>query len=295
MRPLPFLHVRRPRSEPRGRARRPGGGAPAGARPGARHVHPHVGRPDRRRRHRHRHLAGSGTASSGCSARPTPPRSRGRSTCPATPPRRTPRARAEATKNGFTDGSGGVIVTPRQGPPQRPPHHRHHHRADRLVLRPGPGHHPVHDGCHSRAEYVLPVPMGSPENYYGVGYYVATSSVTNDVVTPGSDQTDRNSGATWLYVPNGARRQLDQPRGRTQLQDAVNAIVGQQRDDHGPGVGRHGHPQPAHPGRQPDARAQRGIEVRVPRTPQRRRRDRLPARAPSCRGTAARPGPRPST
>ena len=41
---------------------------------------------------------------------------------------------------------------------------------------------------HSKAEYVLPVPMGSPEDYYGVGDFLAT--VTNTNVANSSGNTD---------------------------------------------------------------------------------------------------------
>jgi hypothetical protein len=111
-------------------------------------------------------------------------------------------ARAEAAKNGFTDGSGGVSVTPVKDP-------LNNRRI--IVTINGPigsffaraiGITQFTTGAESRAEYVLPVPMGSPENYYGVGYYVATSSQTNDVVTPGTVQTaSSNASATWLYTP----------------------------------------------------------------------------------------------
>ena len=111
-------------------------------------------------------------------------------------------ARAEARKNGFTDGSGGVTVTPVRDPLN----------SRRIIVTiNGPigsffaralGITQFTTGAQSRAEYVLPVPMGSPENYYGVGYYVATSSETNTVVTNGSSQTATpNTGATWLYTP----------------------------------------------------------------------------------------------
>jgi hypothetical protein len=44
--------------------------------------------------------------------------------------------------------------------------------------------------------------MGSPENYYGVGYYVATSSETNDVVTQGPTRVETSQGSqTWQYTP----------------------------------------------------------------------------------------------
>jgi hypothetical protein len=111
-------------------------------------------------------------------------------------------ARAEATKNGFTDGLGGVVVTPIKDSIN----------SRRLIVTvSGPvgsffaralGITTFTTGAEARAEYVLPVPMGSPENYYGVGYYVATSSETHDETTQGSQQTGTsNSGLTWTYTP----------------------------------------------------------------------------------------------
>jgi hypothetical protein len=113
-------------------------------------------------------------------------------------------ARAEATKNGFTDGSGGVVVTPVKDP-------LNNRRI--IVTITGPigsffaralGITQFTTGAQSRAEYVLPVPMGSPENYYGVGYYVASSSETHNETTQGSNQTATSSETrTWLYDPDG--------------------------------------------------------------------------------------------
>lgn len=77
-------------------------------------------------------------------------------------------AKAEATKNGFTDGVGGLTVTATPDPlnPRR-----------MKVRLAGPvgtfflrvaGISSIPASRSARAEYVLPVPMGSPENYYGV-------------------------------------------------------------------------------------------------------------------------------
>jgi hypothetical protein len=77
-------------------------------------------------------------------------------------------ARAEAQKNGYTNGAGGVIVDV------------HKDAANNRRLRvkiSGPvntffarvlGFNNIQETRDSQAEYVLPVPMGSPENYYGV-------------------------------------------------------------------------------------------------------------------------------
>lgn len=137
-------------------------------------------------------------------------------------------ARAEATKNGFTDGSGGVTVTPVKDP----------FNSRRLIVNvDGPigsffaralGITQFTTGAVSRAEYVLPVPMGSPENYYGVGYYVATSSETHDETTQGAIQTTTsNSGIAWLYDPNGGSGNWTSPAAvRTQDSSYAQSTTG---------------------------------------------------------------------
>jgi hypothetical protein len=77
-------------------------------------------------------------------------------------------ARDEAKKNGYTNGLKGVLVTPvKDGTNPR-----------RLIVTISGdvntffarvlGLNSFHTSRQSKAEYVLPVPMGSPENYYGV-------------------------------------------------------------------------------------------------------------------------------
>jgi hypothetical protein len=77
-------------------------------------------------------------------------------------------ARAESRKNGFEDGVDGVSVTPIQDPTNN--------RRLRVTITADIGTffarvigvNSFHTSRSSKAEYVLPVPMGSPENYYGV-------------------------------------------------------------------------------------------------------------------------------
>ncbi|MBX3029599.1 MAG: hypothetical protein KF809_05535 [Chloroflexi bacterium] len=116
-------------------------------------------------------------------------------------------ARAEATKNGFTSGVDGVSVTPMQDPLNR----------RRLIVTiNGPvgaffaralGFTEFGSQAVSRAEYVLPVPMGSPENYYGIGYYVGSSSSTRNQV----DQTNANSNwrSATTFTPNQTNNNND--------------------------------------------------------------------------------------
>jgi Putative Flp pilus-assembly TadE/G-like len=101
-------------------------------------------------------------------------------------------ARAEAVKNGYTDGVGGVSVTPYQDATNN--------RRLRVTVS-GPvntffarvlGINSFSASRSSKAEYVLPVPMGSPENYYGVfgtlrhpggGITTVTTNTFNNVTT----------------------------------------------------------------------------------------------------------------
>jgi len=99
-------------------------------------------------------------------------------------------ARAEAAKNGFTNGTGGVVVTPWQDPTNS--------RRLRVTIS-GPigtffarviGVNSFPGFAQSKADYVLPVPMGSPENYYGVfgklrhpGGGITTTNTFNNVTT----------------------------------------------------------------------------------------------------------------
>jgi Flp pilus assembly protein TadG len=106
-------------------------------------------------------------------------------------------ARAEARKNGYEHGVGGVTVTPVQDPSN-----------DRrlFVTINGPvgtyfaravGITSWNAQRTAKADYVLPVPMGSPQHYYGVGFYQGRVPTTN--LIPGN--TDWNTTA--LSVTGG--------------------------------------------------------------------------------------------
>jgi hypothetical protein len=100
-------------------------------------------------------------------------------------------AQAEAVKNGYTTGTNGMTVTPIQDPTNN--------RRLRVTISG-----PINTffarviGINSwpatqvaRADFVLPVPMGSPQNYYGVGALYGTSI---NVTTNHNYDTTRNSG-----------------------------------------------------------------------------------------------------
>ncbi len=105
----------------------------------------------------------------------------------------------EATKNGYTDGTGNVSVDPLQDPASK-------RRLMVKVTAPvktfflgliGMGTLTV--SRNAQAEFVLPVPMGSPENYYGVFGDVrnATFTTTGTTNYPGTSTADFNSPSAW--------------------------------------------------------------------------------------------------
>lgn len=104
------------------------------------------------------------------------------------------RATNEAEKNGYKSG-GGVSVTPIQdslavtgGNPNQ---------LDVTITAPVPtffmrvfGINSINATRTAKGEYVLPVPMGSPQNYYGVGQFLGTPITTRSSTTP-------VSGGSW--------------------------------------------------------------------------------------------------
>jgi hypothetical protein len=97
----------------------------------------------------------------------------------------------EASKNGYPNG-GGIIVTPVKDPDND-------RRLDVTIHAPiGTffmrviGIDTIGVTRTSKAEFTLPVPMGSPQNYYGVGFYEGRVSTT----TPVPGNTDWQPPAT---------------------------------------------------------------------------------------------------
>jgi Flp pilus assembly protein TadG len=99
-------------------------------------------------------------------------------------------ARAEARKNGYIDGTNAV-VTPSQNATNP--------RQLDVTIAADVGTYfmrvigisSIRASRTSKAEYVLPVPMGSPQNYYGIGFYQG--------VVPGTTTTV-NGDTGWLPV-----------------------------------------------------------------------------------------------
>ena len=111
-------------------------------------------------------------------------------------------ARAETAKNGYVHGTAGVVVTPKRDPsdPRKlvvdiaGPVGTHFAKV--FCWDGGPCMQSVAVGVTGAASYVLPVPMGSPQNYYGVGLLidekVTTSTARRD------DDTNWNPTRGWL-------------------------------------------------------------------------------------------------
>ncbi len=123
-------------------------------------------------------------------------------------------ARAEATKNGYTSGVEGVTVTPEQD--------SGNWRRLRVTIT-GPV-----DAYFARvfcaisdcteqatatvtglAEFVLPVPMGSPQNYFGVGYLVEATSSTSSSSSSSLRSASSAFSGSWtssgnVYTNNNA-------------------------------------------------------------------------------------------
>jgi hypothetical protein len=152
-------------------------------------------------------------------------------------------AYAEATKNGFTDGVGGVTVVPRQDA-------INNRMLEVTIQGPVPtyfarllGTSSVQGSRIARAEFVLPVPMGSPQDYFGVATLCrnsdtpsscpAVSSATGSgtlvsqgfwaaIETKGTNRSNGDAYSTYYnpsptlnpgYDPNGYSYIVDLPAG----------------------------------------------------------------------------------
>jgi len=120
-------------------------------------------------------------------------------------------ALAEAKKNGYVDGASGVTVTPQQDASNR-------RRLKVTISGPVQAYFAqvfcalfttctksISETVNATAEFTLPVPMGSPQNYYGVGTYVYdqlnSSTSTNNANTGWKDPTANPTGA-WTNTGN---------------------------------------------------------------------------------------------
>lgn len=113
-------------------------------------------------------------------------------------------AKAEAAKNGYTDGASGALVAAQQDP-------TNNRTIVVTVSAPVPtffarlvGVSTFQGSRRARAEFILPVPMGSPLNYYGIYKLCDTSGMCNGVNGP--DGSPLNSQGFWgAVITKGGR------------------------------------------------------------------------------------------
>ena len=125
-------------------------------------------------------------------------------------------ARAEAMKNGYSDGVNGITVTPVQDAGNN---RRLNVRIEGAVntffaraigISSWPA---VRTGS---AEFVLPVPMGSPENYFGVGYLIkptTTTTTSNRSDDSGTRTADDTASPVWSYSRRSLTRAVEDTDG----------------------------------------------------------------------------------
>ncbi len=148
------------------------------------------------------------------------------------------RARNEATKNGYTAGSG-VIVTPvqdSQDPQAHPSGGGNPRRLNVYISAPVPtffmrvfGINSITASRSAKAEYVLPVPMGSPQNYYGVGLFIGAGKNTGlkagtPFLTGWSNAANADGNNNNSYASSGTTNGASQKWGTFGLQGTFAAI-----------------------------------------------------------------------
>jgi Putative Flp pilus-assembly TadE/G-like len=116
---------------------------------------------------------------------------------------------AEASRNGYVNGAGGVTVNPVQDTTNP-------RRLGVTIAGPVGTFFARAVGINdwpakrvAKADYVLPVPMGSPINYYGVGFFEGRVATTTSNTTSSSGNTGlvtataAPSGGQWSYNSGG--------------------------------------------------------------------------------------------
>ncbi len=113
-------------------------------------------------------------------------------------------ANAEATKNGFTNGTAGTNITTLKDP-------SNDRRLNVTISTPVStffmrvfGITSIPAVRSAKAEFVLPVAMGSPENYYGVGFYEGLTGGAGQTYGPNLPTSNLTSGsfAQWANKSN---------------------------------------------------------------------------------------------
>jgi hypothetical protein len=153
-------------------------------------------------------------------------------------------ALAETAKNGFTNGQDGVRITPRRDPGDP--------RKLLVDVDSNVGTFFARVFCWNEdvclanlpvsvtgsATYVLPVPMGSPQNYYGVGHFVGANTVfvpdREDDETGWNPETMVVSGGRWSNPGNAASDNgqftTETTNGEAQVWGSFN-LIGEIEDD----------------------------------------------------------------
>jgi hypothetical protein len=133
-------------------------------------------------------------------------------------------ARDEATKNGYTASPGGVTVTPLQDATNK-------RRLNVTISAPVDTYFMRIFGIQSitamrtsKAEYVLPVPMGSPQDYYGVGFLRDAVSTTRTTIGPQQDTGWQAPGNTITGSWQSPWNADDQNDNRYATSTTTNAV-----------------------------------------------------------------------
>ena len=155
---------------------------------------------------------------------------------PGNPSQAATVARAEAAKNGYTNGTGGVVITPTVDP-------SNNRRLKVSIDAPvstffaravGVNSWPAHRDA--KADYVLPVPMGSPDNYYGVGYFVKPETTTTTDTTHATSDSGWDvatgsapAGGQWSQSASGGGRTITSMLNQNNNEYAQETTNGQQQ------------------------------------------------------------------
>ncbi len=118
-------------------------------------------------------------------------------------------ARAEAQKNGYTNGANATVTPIQDGVNPRQLNVEVSANVNTYFMRVI-GISTIRATRASKAEYVLPVPMGSPQNYYGVGFFQGVQPGTTSTVGGATEDTGEvpggratgNDGGGWAGEGN---------------------------------------------------------------------------------------------
>ena len=150
-------------------------------------------------------------------------------------------AKAATTQNGYTDGAGGVTVIATQDPVNTQLLNVNVSAPVRTWFMRIFGLYTITSSRNARAEFILPVPMGSPQNYYGIaslcdndscdavngaggGGPLASQGFWGAEITKGGNRSNGDLYSTFYngnpttnpqYDPQGYNYEVDFPAGST--------------------------------------------------------------------------------